>query len=73
MARVPKHVLESFSRIGFNEKPFMDWLDTEIEEAKDQIMFQTDEAQLRISQGRAQKLSELRTLIKTAPEMLRKA
>ena len=45
----------------------------EIEEAKDQIMFQTDEAQLRISQGRAQKLSELRTLIKTAPEMLRKA
>jgi len=73
MAKISSHVLESLARIGFSEKPFMEWLDTELEAVKEQIMFQTDEVQLRISQGRAQKLSEIRALIRTAPEMLRKA
>jgi len=73
MAKVSKEVMESMARIGFNEKPFVDWLDAELSDLKDQVMFQTDDVQMRISQGRAQKLAEIRSLIKTAPEMLRKA
>lgn len=51
----------------------MDWLDARLVEYQSKIMFQTDEVQLRILQGRAQELAELRGFIKDAPDLLRKA
>ena len=73
MAKVAPVILEALARVGYSEKQLMDWLDERLVEYKDRIMFQTDEVQMRILQGRAQELAELRGLIKTAPELLRKA
>lgn len=73
MAQIPAQVLESMARIGYAEKPFVDYLDAQIEELKEGIMFQNDDVQLRILQGRAQELSKLRKSIKEAPNTLRKA
>lgn len=73
MAKVDPAVLESMARIGFSEKTLIDWLDARLKDYQDRIMFQTDKVQLRILQGRAQELAELRVLIKTAPDLLRKA
>lgn len=73
MAKVAPQVLESLARIGYAEKPLMDWLEERLKDYQDRIMHQTDEVQLRILQGRAQELAEIRVLIKTAPELCRKA
>lgn len=73
MAKIVPQVLESMARIGFAEKPLMDWLEERLKEHQDRLMYQTDEAQMRVFQGRAQELAELRVLIKSAPELLRKA
>ena len=61
------------ARIGYAEKPFVDYLDVRILELKEDMMFQNDDVQLRILQGRAQELSKLRELIRKAPDMARKA
>lgn len=71
--KIDPRVLESMARIGMSEKPFMDWLEGRLCESKDRLMYQTDEAQMRVFQGRSQELAELRALIKTAPDLLRKA
>lgn len=73
MAKIDHQVLESLARIGYVEKRLMDWLDERLNEHKERLMQQTDDVQMRILQGRAQELAELRVLIKTAPEVLRKA
>lgn len=73
MAQISAQVLESMARIGYAEKPFMDYLSTQISELQESIMYQNDDVQLRILQGRAQELSKLRKLIKEAPDMARKA
>lgn len=73
MAKIDTQVLESLARIGYAEKRLMDWLDERLNEHKERLMQQTDDVQMRILQGRAQELAELRVLIKTAPELLRKA
>lgn len=73
MAKIAPQVLESLARIGFAEKPLVDWLDERLNEHKERLMYQTDEAQMRVFQGRAQELAELRVLIRTASELLRKA
>lgn len=73
MVKPDKPTYESLARIGFSEKPFADYLDALINEAKETMMYQQDEIQLRISQGRAQAFSELRVRIKEAPDVVRKA
>jgi len=73
MAKIPTPVLESLARIGFAEKQLMDWFDDRLREYQDRIMYQSDEVQLRILQGRAQELADIRVLIKNAPELCRKA
>lgn len=73
MAKIAPQVLESMARIGYAEKHLMDWLEERLNEYKEKLMYQTDEAQMRVFQGRAQELTELRSLIKSAPELLRKA
>lgn len=73
MAKIAPQVLESLARIGFAEKPLMAWLEERLNEHKEKLMYQMDEAQMRVFQGRAQELDELRSLIKAAPELLRKA
>lgn len=73
MAKIAPQVLESLARISFAEKPLVDWLDERLNECKERLMYQTDEVQMRVLQGRAQELAELRVLIRTAPELLRKA
>lgn len=73
MAQISSQALDSLARIGYAEKPFMDYLDVQISELQEGIMFQTDDVQLRILQGRAQELHRLRKLIKEAPGMARKA
>lgn len=73
MAQISAQALESMARIGYSEKPFTDYLDVQISELQESIMFQTDDVQLRILQGRAQELHRLRKLIKEAPDMARKA
>lgn len=73
MAKIQTQVLESLARIGYSEKPFVDWLDVSISALQDQAVYQPDETQLRILQGRAQALMELKKYIKEAPELLRKA
>lgn len=73
MAKTPPQVLESMARIGFAEKPLMDWLDERLADLMEKMLYQPDEAQLRVLQGRAQELTELRKQIKNAPELLRKA
>ena len=73
MAKVDKNVLESMARIGFAEKPFVDWVDAKIADTLENMIHQTDEVQLRILQGRAQAYGELKKLIKEAPDVLRKA
>lgn len=73
MAKIPTQVLESLARIGHAEKPFVDWLDENISALQNGVVFQPDETQLRILQGRAQALMELKKYIKEAPELLRKA
>lgn len=73
MAQISAQVLDSMARIGYAEKPFMDYLSTQISELQESIMYQNDDVQLRILQGRAQELSKLRKLIKEAPDMARKA
>ena len=71
--RVDKSVLEALARIGFSEKPLVDYLNAKLDDMKYKVVFQADEVQTRILQGRAQELSELCELIKNAPELLRKA
>lgn len=73
MAQISANTLESMARIGYSEKPFMDYLDVQLTELQESIMFQTDDVQVRILQGRAQELYRLRKLIKEAPDMARKA
>lgn len=73
MIKPDKAVYESMARIGFSEKPFVDFMVAVVAEAKDLLMYQNDETQLRILQGRAQAYSELLARIKEAPETLRKA
>lgn len=68
MAKTTQAVLESMARIGFSEKPFMDYLEAELSELKDMVVSQPDETQLRILQGRAQQARALIELIKKAPE-----
>lgn len=73
MAKIAHQVLESMARIGYAEKHLMDWLDERLNEHKEKLMYQTDDVQLRVFQGRTQELAELRNLIKNAPELLGKA
>lgn len=73
MAHVPENILESLARIGYSEKPLMEWFDERLAGYDKSNRQQTDDVQLRISQGRAQELAELRDLIKKAPELCRKA
>lgn len=73
MAKVDNKVLESMARMRFAEKAFCDWLDERLAGYQTSIMFQTDEVQMRIMQGRAQELAEIRHLIKEAPDLVRKA
>ena len=71
--KVSPQVLESLARIGYSEKPLVDHLNLKLDELKSKLLFQTDIVQMRILQGRAQEISELCELIKTAPELVRKA
>jgi len=73
MVRPDRKVFESAARIGFNEKPFVDFIDAALTEATTGLINQVDEVQLRILQGRAQVLNELKKLIRESPELLRKA
>lgn len=73
MAQIPDSVLESLARIGYSEKHLVDWLDERLAGYDKVNRLQTDDVQLRISQGRAQELAELRDLIKKAPDLRRKA
>lgn len=73
MATIPQQVLESFARIGYSEKPLMAWLEERLREYDRRNRFQPDDVQLRISQGRAQELSDILDMARTAPELLRKA
>ena len=73
MLKPDRQVLESLARIGFSEKPFVDWLDASLEDAQSRLVSQVDEVQMRILQGRAQGMMELKKLIKEAPELCRKA
>lgn len=68
MAKATQAALESMARIGYAEKPFMDYLEAELSELKDMVVLQPDETQLRILQGRAQQVRALLELIKKAPE-----
>jgi len=73
MAQVPDNILEALARIGYAEKPLMNWLTERLKDMQDRMMFQTDEVQLRILQGRAQELAEILELVKKSPEICRKA
>lgn len=73
MIKPNPQVIGALARIGYSEKVLVDWMDESLAELKEKVMFQTDEVQLRILQGRAQELSEIRELIKKAPELARKA
>lgn len=73
MAKIALPVLESLARIGHSDKVLMDWVEARLNEYQEKLMHQTDDVQLRILQGRAQELAEIRNLIKTAPELCRKA
>lgn len=66
-------VFESLARIGYSEKPLVDWITERLAEYQERMMFQADDVQMRILQGRAQELAEIRALIRKAPEILRKA
>jgi len=73
MAHVPDNVLEALARIGFTEKPLMNWLTERLAGYDKSNRLQTDDVQLRISQGRAQELAEILELVKKAPDICRKA
>lgn len=73
MAKIAQKVLESMARMRFAEKDFCDWLDEKLAGYQTSIMFQTDEVQLRILQGRAQELAEIRNTMKEASDLARKA
>lgn len=73
MINPDQRTAESMARIGATEKPFMDWLDANLTDLQAGVVMQADETQLRILQGRAQLLIELKKLINGAPSMFRKA
>jgi len=73
MAQIPDNVLEALARIGYAEKPLMNWLTERLAGYDKNNRLQTDDVQLRISQGRAQELAEILELVKKAPDICRKA
>jgi len=53
-----------FARLGRGEPQLQEWLLSELADAYNVLVKMTDEAQLRVAQGRAQALLRLSSLLK---------
>lgn len=73
MLNPDKAAIEAFSRILFSEAAIVKYLEAVVADNHEKLMNQVDEVQMRILQGRTQAVTELLKLIKTAPDMIRKA
>ena len=73
MLNPDKKAIEALSRIHFNERAFVEYLESVVVDQADKLVSQVDEVQLRILQGRSQAIIELLGLIKKAPDLIRKA
>lgn len=71
--KIDRSVLESMARIATNEKQFMDWLADDLASETSRLILTADGDQLRVLQGRAQKIHDLQKLLKESPEASRKA